>query len=196
MISARKAEFVSPEEYIASELESPIKHEYVGGVLYAMAGARNVHNQVAGNIFGQLHARLRGGPCRPYNSDTKVRLRFPTHERFYYPDVMVVCRSNPATDSFQEQPAVVVEVLSVKTRRIDEGEKKDAYLSISSLDVYLLVEQDSPIVIAYRRTGQGFVREIFQGLDTVLPLSSLKIQLPLLEIYEGVEFVPEVEDEP
>jgi hypothetical protein len=77
---------VSVEEYLAGELASPIKHEYVGGVLYAMAGARNAHNLIASNALVALGARLRGKPCRAYNSDTKIRLRLPTQVRFYYPD--------------------------------------------------------------------------------------------------------------
>jgi Uma2 family endonuclease len=195
MISARKADFVSPEDYLAGELESSVKHEYVGGVLYSMAGANNVHNQIRVNTLAHLYTRLRGSSCRPYNSDTKVRLRFPTHERFYYPDVMVVCRPNAGTDSFQEQPTLIVEVISAKTRRADEGEKKDAYLSLSSLDVYLLIEQSSPCVVAYCRTSRGFVREIFEGLDAIVPLATLKTAFPLSEIYEGVESVPEAQDE-
>lgn len=108
---------------------------------------------------------------------------------------MVVCRPNPDTDSFQDEPVVIVEVISAKTRRIDEGEKKDAYLSLSSMEAYLLVEQDSPGVIAYRRTSQGFVREVFQGLNATISLACIKTDLPLSEIYDGVKFVPEPEDE-
>src|SRR5262245_43140779 len=133
MSAAKKLNLVSVKEYLAGELISPIKHEYLGGVVYAMAGARNVHNVIAGNIFAALHGRLRGRRCRPYNSDTKIRVRLPTQVRFYYPEVSVVCRPNPPTDSFQDEPAVLFEVLSRKTRRIDEGEKKDAYLTIASL---------------------------------------------------------------
>src|SRR5439155_618350 len=109
-------------------LVSPIKHEYLGGVVYAMAGARNAHNLIATNALVALGARLRGKGCRPFNSDTKVRVRLPTQVRFYYPAVSVVCRPNPLTDSFQDEPAVLVEILSRKTHRIDMVEKKDAYL--------------------------------------------------------------------
>jgi Uma2 family endonuclease len=193
VIVARKSHLISPEEYVAGELESPVKHEYVGGVVYAMAGARNIHNQIAGNIFGRLHARLRGNPCQAYNSDTKVRIRLPTQQRFYYPDTMVVCRPNPPTDSFQDEPIVIVEVVSSQTRRIDEGEKKDAYLTIPSLEIYLLVEQDCPLAVAYRRTGEGFIREIYEGKTAIVPLTCIHTDLPLAEIYESVEFVPEGE---
>lgn len=188
-------QLISVNDYLAGELVSETKHEFLGGVIYAMARARNVHNLIATNILGELHSQLRGKPCRPYNSDTKIRIQLPTHLRFYYPDASVICQPNPPEDSFQDHPVLVAEVLSRKTRRIDEGEKKDAYLTIPSLSVYLLLEQDAVVVTVHRRSEHGFVREVYQGLDAVIPLSEIGTQLPLAEIYEGVEFVPEPDDE-
>jgi Uma2 family endonuclease len=132
MTAAEKLNLISVEDYLAGELRSQIKHEYLGGFVYAMAGARNVHNVIATNVLGSLHARLRRRRCQPFNSDMKIRVRLPTHLRFYYPDVSVICRPNPQNDSFQDEPAVIFEVLSKATRRIDEGEKKDAYLTITA----------------------------------------------------------------
>jgi Uma2 family endonuclease len=195
MSAALKLKLVSVEDYLDGELVSPIKHEYLGGVVYAMAGARNVHNIIAGNTFVELHVRLRGRPCQPFNSDTKIRLRMPTQTRFYYPDVSVVCSPNPDDDSFQDEPAVIAEVLSKRTRRIDEGEKKDAYLTIPSLNVYILIEQDVPLVQVFRRTEAGFVREVYEGLDAVIPLGEIDTVLPLAEIFRGVKFVPEPSDD-
>lgn len=195
MSTAVKREFISVEDYLADELASPVKHEYVAGVVYPMTGARNLHNVIAGNVLGALHSRLRGKRCRPFNSDTKIRILFPTHTRFYYPGASVTCRPNPLSDSFQDAPAVVLEVLSARTRRIDQGEKKEAYLTIPSLAVYLLVEQDSARVIAFRRTPDGFVRELYRGTDAVVPLPEIETELPLAEVYETVEFVPEDEVE-
>jgi Uma2 family endonuclease len=191
MSAAPKPSLLSVEDYLAGELISPVKHEYVGGVIYAMAGARNVHNLIASNALGSLHARHRGRRCRPYNSDTKIRIRLPSHIRFYYPDLSVICRPNPQTDSFQDDPAAVVEVVSRSTRRLDEGEKKDAYVTIPSLSVYLIVEQESPAVVVYRRGEQGFVREVYSGLDAVIPLAEIETDFPLAEIYDSVEFSPE-----
>lgn len=193
MTAARKLQLISVEDYLAGELVSKVKHEYLGGEVYAMAGARNVHNLIAGNVFGSLYGQLRGKPCRPFNSDTKIRIRLRTHSRFYYPDVSVICRPNPQDDSFQDEPAVVVEVLSRRTRRIDEGEKWDAYLAIPSLSAYLLVEQESDTVVVHRRGNGGFIREIYCGLDAVIPLAEIAAELPLAEIYDGVEFSPEVD---
>lgn len=196
MSTAAKLQHISVEDYLAGELESPVKHEYLGGVVYAMAGARNVHNLIATNVLAALHGRLRGGPCRPFNSDTKVRIRLPSHARFYYPDVSVICRPSPQTDSFQDEPAVIVEVLSRKTRRIDEGEKKEAYLTIPSLSVYLLIEQELPAVVAYRRAEDGFARELYTEIGAIIPLGEIDTELPLADVYDSVEFSPEPDDEP
>src|SRR5262249_43462453 len=112
--------------------------------------------------------------------------------RFYYPDASIVCRLNTPDESFQDDPVVIAEVLSESTRRIDEVEKKDAYLTIPSLGVYLLIAQDSTTVVVFRRTDQGFVREVYEGLGTIIPLPEVGIELPLAEVYEAVEFISEV----
>jgi Uma2 family endonuclease len=188
MTAAEKLDLISVEDYLAGELNSTVKHEYLGGMVYAMAGARNAHNVIATNVVGLLHAGLRGKKCRPFNSDTKIRVRLPTQWRFYYPDASAVCRPNPPDDSFQDEPVVIVEVMSEATRRIDEGEKKDAYLSIPSLSAYVLIEQDRPAATVYRRTEHGFVREVYAGLTAAIPLREVDVELPLADAYESVEF--------
>jgi Uma2 family endonuclease len=195
MTAAPKWERVSVEHYLAGERRSHVKHEYLYGVLYAMPGARNVHNRIASNVLGKLDARLTGQPCQPFNSDTKIRIRMATQTRFYYPDVSVVCRPNPPHESFQDEPVVITEVVSRRTRRFDEGEKKDGYQSIPTLQVYMVVEQDMPLVTVFRRTKGGFEREEYSGLDAVIPLPEIHTELPLVEIYRGVEFIPEPSDE-
>jgi Uma2 family endonuclease len=191
MSAAPKLNPISVEDYLAGELRSPVKHEYVAGVVHAMAGARNVHNIIATNVLGALHGRLRGRRCRPFNSDTKIRISLPSHTRFYYPDASVVCDQNPPDDSFQDNPVVIVEVLSRATRRIDGGEKQDGYLTIPTLAVYLLVEQEAAAVVAQRRTEHGFVREVYEGRAATIPLPEIEAELPLADIYDGVEFSPE-----
>jgi Uma2 family endonuclease len=91
---------------------------------------------------------------------------------------------------------VIVEVISRRTRRIDEGEKKEAYLTIPSLGVYLLVEQDMPLVNVHRRAETGFEHEVYEGLDAVIPLPEIGVVLPLAELYSGVQFAPEPTDDP
>lgn len=86
---------------------------------------------------------------------------------------------------------VLVEVLSRSTRRLDEGEKKEAYLALPSLSVLLLVEQEHPAVQAFRRTEQGFIREVFQGMQAVVTLPEVNAELSLADLYEGLELTPE-----
>jgi len=191
MTAVKKLNLVSVEDYLAGELVSEIKHEYLAGVVYAMAGARNAHAIITMNLTSALHARLRGRPCQPFGSDTKIRVQLPTHVRFYYPDASVVCQPNPQDDTFQDHPVVICEVLSRSTRRIDEGEKKDAYLTIPSLRVYALIEQETARVVVYRRTGNDFVPEVHEGQTAVIPLPEIDAELPLAEIYARAEFPPE-----
>ncbi|HEX3313815.1 MAG TPA: Uma2 family endonuclease, partial [Gemmataceae bacterium] len=153
MSAVKRLQPISEAEYLAGELISQVKHEYLGGSVDAMAGVKNVHNRIAMNAETAFDIRLLGQTCQPFNSDTKIRIQLPTHTRFYYPDCSVICDENPPDDSFQDKPAVVLEVLSESTRRLDEREKKDAYLSIPSLFVYLLVEQEAAAVVVHRRTG-------------------------------------------
>lgn len=188
MTAAERMRYISVEEYLAGELTSNVKHEYVAGFVYAMAGARNEHNVIAGNFFASMHAQLEGNECLPFNSDTKVRILQATHSRFYYPDGMVVCSENPRDDSFQDNPVVVAEVLSKSTFRTDEGEKREGYMTISSLKVLLLIESEEPVVVAYRRGDNGFSRELFSGLDTTIPLPEIDCELSLDKLYERIEF--------
>ncbi len=186
--------YISVDEYLAAEVVSEAKHEYVNGGVHTAAGGRNAHNLIATNFLGALHARLRGRAARVYNSDTKIRVNLVSGQRFYYPDGSVICRPNPQIDSFQDRPSVIAEVLSRKTRRIDEGEKKDAYLTIPSLSLYLLIEQEIAAVTAYRRAEDGFRREVHTGLETTIPLSEIETELPLVELYESVELLPEPDE--
>ncbi|MCU0781760.1 MAG: Uma2 family endonuclease [Akkermansiaceae bacterium] len=175
-------------EYLAGEQHSPVKHEYLGGAVHAMSGGTNRHGVICVNAVNLLFNQLRGKPCQPFNSDTKVRIELPDHTRFYYPDAMVVCHPNPLADTYQEHPVVVIEVLSESTRRIDTGEKRDAYLAIPSLKVLLLVEPDEPVVTAYRRrTEGGFATERHCGMAAVIPLPEIGATLDLAALYDRAE---------
>jgi Uma2 family endonuclease len=189
MTALRKPNFITIADYLAGEESSDVKHEYLGGTVHAMAGATNRHNTVATNSLASLHGQLRGKPCQTFNSDTKVRIEFPDHTRLYYPDAMVVCHPNPATDHFQDQPVVIIEVLSDSTRRTDLGEKRDAYLTIQSLQVLLFVDPDFPAVTVHRRKPDGgFDSEYHSGLESSIPLPEIAAALPLADLYERVEF--------
>jgi Uma2 family endonuclease len=195
MSAVPKTRLVSVDEYLANELVSNVKHEYLGGYVYAMAGGRNAHNQIASNVLGLCHAQLRGTKCSTFNSDTKIRIKLPSQVRMYYPDVSVVCNLNPPTDTFQDQPVVVVEVLSHSTRRNDQEEKKAAYLTIPSLVAYLTIEQEFPHVGVDTRQDQGFVHSSYSQLSDTFRLPGINLTLRLEDIYENVELIPEPSEE-
>jgi Uma2 family endonuclease len=178
---------ISVEDYLAGEQTSDVRHEYVAGVVYAMVGGTNAHSQIASNALVSLGTQLRGTPCRAFNPDTKIRIQFSSHTRFYYPDVSVICRPNPQQDTFQDDPSVVIEVLSDSTRRADEGEKKDAYLTIPKLTAYILLEQTSATATCFRRGEQGFQAEFYTGTDAVIELPTIDAVLRLDEVYDGIE---------
>lgn len=182
----RQPSSITIAEYLAGEDMADVKHEYLGGTVHAMSGGTNRHNLIASNALVSLGFQLRGKSCRPFNSDTKVRIEYPDHTRFYYPDAMVVCHPNPLSDHYQEHPSVIIEVLSESTRRTDMREKRDAYLSIPSLKVLMLVEPDSASVIVHRRRAEGgFGIEQHDGMEAVIALDEIEAALPLAELYEG-----------
>ena len=188
MSSAEKPDYVTVQEYLLQEQSSIIKHEYVDGWVRAMTGATNRHNRIGINCTFQLMKQLQGKPCQPYNSDTKVRIQQRGSTRFYYPDLQVVCDPNSESESFQDHPKLIIEILSASTRRIDLDEKLVAYTQITSLDYYIIFEQHQPQAILMRRIEGLFTRELIEGLSAMIELPSLSCSLALKDVYDGVTF--------
>jgi Uma2 family endonuclease len=129
------------KEYLALEGDSTVRHEYVAGMIYAHAGGTSRHNAIATNVLAALWNAARGGPCRVYGSDMRLRA---ADDVFYYPDVMVVYGDNEAGDEalYQHAPCLVVEVTSPSTESIDRREKAFTYRKMPSLQAYLVVDQN------------------------------------------------------
>lgn len=176
--------FISPTEYLEGEELGDCKHEYLNGVVYAMAGGTNQHADIGGNIFTALKFRLRGKPCRAKNSDASIRLRHGHDERYYYPDVSVICAPKNPHARFEENPTVIFEVLSPSTERFDNEEKKNAYLRCESLQAYVLVHSERVEVTIYTRRADGWDATIYNETSDTLPLPCIECELPLSEIYE------------
>lgn len=188
MSSAESPQFVSVDDYLAAEVKSQARNEYVEGWVRAMSGGSVRHNQVIANCIIHFGTLLRGKRCRPFDSNMKLRIRRHHQTRFYYPDVQIVCESNAPTEQFQDTPTLIIEVLSPSTRQYDLDEKLNAYLQIASLEYYIILEQHMPLAIVMRRTPHGFLREIGEGIETVINLPRLTCTIELREIYAGVEF--------
>ena len=193
MTSAELRGLTSASEYLARELVSEVRHEYVGGHVYPLPGGTTTHSRVAAALCGLFDTRLRGNPCESFGCVKKVRVRTPRDTRFYYPDAMVVCRPMPPESESQDEPVVIAEVLAAATRRIDEVEKRDAYLTIPTLMAYLLVETEGPGVVVDRRAKREdrFDMEVYDGLDAVIPLPAIGADVRLAELYARVKFCDE-----
>jgi Uma2 family endonuclease len=185
MESTAAAPLVSVEDYLRHEAEGTARHEYIGGRIHAMAGGSERHNLLAGNLFAAFHAHLRGGPCKAYMADFKVRLEINREGIFYYPDVMVACQRVGVEQYYLRYPTLVVEVLSPSTENIDRREKLLNYPQISTLDEYVIVAQDAVEVTIHRR-AEDWVPRVLTAKDASLEFRSIKLTLGLGQVYEGV----------
>lgn len=175
----------SESDYLAYEAQSPVRHEYIAGEIFAMTGASIRHNVIAGNLFAELRSHLEGTPYRALIEGVKLRLR--KEQSYFYPDVMVTCEDRlKELDSQQqivEAPLVVIEILSPTTEATDRREKLRAYRTLPSLKEYLLVGQEQAQVEIYRRRGDiGWDIITYEPGDTV-EIASLEITLGMDEIY-------------
>lgn len=173
-------EWMSEEDYLASELEREIKHEYIDGYIYAMAGTSKNHQRIVINISTKLSNFLIDKPCEPFASDIKVKVG----SKFFYPDVMVVCKDNNQ-DYYTETPVIIIEVLSKSTRKTDETIKKNAYQSIPTLQEYVLIEQDFVDVEVCRRREGWASSHYFLG-DSVA-FESIGLDISVEDIYARVD---------
>ena len=176
---------MSVEEYLRFENAAETKHEYVAGEVYAMEGGTMRHARIVSNIVGRLLPAVRGGPCQVVWS---IKCRTPD-DRFYYPDVMVVCKPGRDSDQVRRDPCLVVEVTSPSTARIDRGEKLDGYRQIASLQAYVIVDHRRRRVERHWRVATGAWRHADVAGSGTVPVPCPEVALTLDEIYEGVGLV-------
>lgn len=187
MTAVEKPPLLTVEEYLEGEKLSEVRHEYIGGLVYAMAGASDEHNAISLNLASALLAHLRGKPCRVFMVDSKVRLQAEAEDIFYYPDLMVACDPRDTDRFFKRYPRVLVEVLSESTERIDRREKFLSYTQIETLEEYVLVAQDKMEVTLFRRANRWQPEALKDATQSLL-LASIDFTVALPAIYEGVQF--------
>lgn len=186
MTALRKPDLITLEDYLATELNAPVKSEFLAGEVYAMAGCTAVHNQLAGAMYSAFLSHLKGKPCRTFISDMKVKLRYDGEETVYYPDVMVDCSGLAPDAVVATDPTVVVEVLSPSTERTDRREKWFLYRNIPALQEYLLIDQSRAEVTVFRRSAH-WSAEVLAEPDAVVDIPSIGFRCPVGDIYAGVQ---------
>jgi Uma2 family endonuclease len=187
------------EEYLKIDSDSQIRHEYVQGQIIDMAGGTDRHSQIIHNIHGALWSRLRGKPCQ--GRDGNLRVRFGRKVIYGYPDALIIC-GQPQFDPVAAgnttllNPRVLIEVLSETTEAYDRGLKFERYREIESFEEYVLIAQDRPSVEVYRRQPSGlWTLQPYLGVEASAGIFSAGIELPLVEIYTGIEFPAETQPE-
>jgi len=185
MTAALRPRYTFAEYLEVERLSREVKHEYVGGEIFAMAGGSVEHSALATALLGLMFAHLRGGPCRPHGSDLQLRIR--SADVATYADAVVICdpvERDPDSPAHVMNPRVVVEVLSPTTERYDREQKRLYYQQLDSLREYVLVAQDRRRVEVWRRRGEGWEHTTFEAGAKAL-LASIDYQLDVDELYDA-----------
>lgn len=180
-------------EYLQLEEKASDRHEYWDGEILAMSGGTYAHAKVSTNIVVALGLRLRGQRCSPLDANMRVRTSVG---RYVYPDAQILC-GPPVFDPQDTKqttiinPTVIFEVLSPSTEDYDRVRKFDAYMLVESLKEYVLVDPRAALIQTYNRQEDGSWRlDRYTDQQSILKLRSVGLEIPMTEIYAGVEFEP------
>jgi Uma2 family endonuclease len=170
------------EDYVRFETTSDVRHEFVDGNLFVIAGGLKRHNFVTGMLYAKLLPIAVARGCYTYFAD--VITRMPSGKG-YYPDILVTCDSSIDTNRVVYRPNILIEVLSQSTEAIDRGEKWEQYQTIPSLEQYVLISQNEPVAEVFSRTDGKWLYERFTE-DAKLIFSSLKLEIVLSDLYQNL----------
>lgn len=177
------------EEYRQLERKTDQKYEYHDGRVFALAGGTLDHSYISRDVFRALDRDLSDGPCEPY--DSQFKLRVGRTNSYMYPDMMVICGEEKTSDEDPEaltNPILIIEVLSKSTAEYDRTKKFFRYRQIPSLQEYLLIDQYEPQADLYSFEGGRWIYSSFYGLEAVVFIPALSVELSLREIYRKVTF--------
>ena len=193
VVQSSQPQYMTVDEWRELEQRShDVKHEYIDGYVYAMAGGTLDHSEIGVNVVIALRSALGSGPCRVYNSDAAARL---SATRYTYPDATVTCSEHDHGRIREiKTPRVIVEVLSDTTEAYDRGEKFGYYRECSTVQEYVLVNTKRQLVEIYRRTQEGWILHVYKPGDEV-ELTSIDVHFPLAALYELTD-VPEIVEAP
>lgn len=178
--------------YLEIEREGDVRYEFHEGELFAMAGGTLEHGRICGNCFGALRdATKETGTCEAFTSELKVEVK--PGGKYVYPDAGLACPKLQESKSLTgaiTNPCLIVEVTSDSSGNYDRGAKLKYYFSLPSLQEYLIIDQDRPIITVFRRRGDLMRMDTYTGLEATVPLESIAAELTMRDIYENVELLP------
>ena len=180
MLAEKRNSLISVDEYLAGELVAETKHELIEGCVYAMVGTSGNHDRLSGTIYTEFRNHLKNSPCEPFGSDMKIKVG----SNFFYPDVIVDCHFDESEPYFTDTPIIIVEVLSKSTRRKDRTTKLSNYITIPSLQEYVMIEQDCVDVEVLSRKEGWFPKHYYLGDD--VSFESIDLRLSVEAIYQRV----------
>lgn len=197
MATERTEKYWTVKEYLAYERETDIKHEYIDGEIFAMAGGTDNHSEIAVNCTTELSVQLRGKVgCRRFNSDMKVKI---SERKYVYPDFSIVCGKAEFSDDAHTMlinPTLVAEVTSDSSKSYDKIKKAEFYRSLASLQIYLIIDQDRPHAELYVRQDKVWIFQEFNSLEDRIPLKVIACTLPMSEVYRDINLdVPETDED-
>lgn len=181
-------EFWTVEAYLELDDASEIRYEYLDGEIYAMSGGTPRHSKITHNINGIFFNQLEDGLCGGFESNLRVSV---SETQYVYPDFTVVCGEaifSEGKDRALLNPTMLVEIVSESSKQRDYIEKLHLYQNIASLEIYLIVEQESPYVTVYSRRSEGWLMRSFLGLDAILSLEQINATMKLKDLYRRVDF--------
>lgn len=186
MVATKELVKLSWEEYLEAEKTSLVKHEYIQGEVYEMAGASDAHITIAGNLFSLLRNYLRGSGCRVYMSDMKARI--DSLNIVYYPDIIVTCDARDQEfNYYKKYPKLIIEVLSKSTESFDRGDKFADYRQIETLEEYVLISPSKKRVECFRRDENNlWVLYTYQENEQLI-LTSINFSCEINNLYEDLK---------
>jgi len=177
--------YICPEEYLDIELQSPIRHEYRRGLVYAMAGGTDNHERIALNLLSLINLHLGDSDCRFYSGNVKVNCQ---DEFYYYPDAFVTCNLRDRENRYiKRYPKLIVEVLSPSTQAFDLGEKFDDYKQLESLEEYVLISQECQRIECRRRISVNTWETMVYTAGDTVALKSIDLEFAIAKLYLGVD---------
>lgn len=192
---------LTEDEYLEFERNADVRHEYLDGHLFLMAGESDEQADISMNLAVLIGGQLKGTPCRARMKDTKVRSgALPRQSNssnglYSYPDLVVICGEPKHLDHRRDviiNPGVIIEVLSHTTEDFDRRVKFTRYrMWNDTLTDYLLVSQNQAFVEHFlRRDDNEWVYRSYWGLEQEVPISSIACTLPLADVYDRISFPP------